>query len=69
MQLTTKVIELNREKMKPEEKVNMAINMTDVVVQICAEGVKSQYKNISEEELKKKVRERIMFQKRRHHEV
>jgi len=57
------------DKMTPEEKLNMAISMTDTVVQICAEGVKSQNPNISEDELIEKVRERMMDQKRRHHEV
>ena len=60
---------MNRGKLKPEEKVNLAINMTDVCVQICAEGVKSQNENIKEKELIEKVRERMMYQKRRHHEV
>jgi len=60
---------LNPRKLKPEEKVNLAINMTDVVVQICAEGVKDQNPNITETQLIEKVRERIMLQKRRHHEV
>jgi HAD superfamily hydrolase (TIGR01662 family) len=53
----------------PEEKMNMAVNMTDAVVQICAAGVKSQNPNISEKELIEKVRERMMDQKRRHYEV
>jgi len=53
----------------PEEKVNMAVNMTDAVVQICAAGVRSQNPNISEKELIEKVRERMMDQKRRHYEV
>jgi putative hydrolase of the HAD superfamily len=53
----------------PEEKVNMTVNMTDTVVQICAAGVKSQNPNISEKELIEKVRERMMDQKRRHYEV
>jgi len=60
---------LNLEKLKPEEKVNLAINMTDVVVQICAEGVRSQEKIVNEKELIEKVRARMMIQKRRHHEV
>jgi HAD superfamily hydrolase (TIGR01662 family) len=53
----------------PEEKVNMTVNMTNAVVQICAAGVKSQNPNISENELIEKVRERMMDQKRRHYEV
>ena len=60
---------MGAKKLKPEEKVNLAINMTDTVVQICAEGVKSKNPNISEKELIEKVRERMMDQKRRHYEV
>jgi hypothetical protein len=61
---------LSPRKLKPEEKVNMAINMTDVCVQICAEGIKDRNPNIKEEQLKEELRARIMSQKRhRHHEV
>ena len=60
---------LNRKKLTPEEKVNMTISMTDLVVQICADSIKDQNPSITEAELKEKVRERIMDQKRRHHEV
>jgi len=60
---------LSLRKLTPEEKVNLAINMTDVCVQICAEGVKNQNKNITEAQLMEEVRARIMYQKRRHHEV
>jgi len=60
---------LSPRKLKPEEKVNMAINMTDVCVQICAEGIKAQNPNITEEQLQEELKARIMIQKRRHHEV
>jgi hypothetical protein len=50
---------LKLEKLKPEEKVNLAINMVDVVTRICAEGIKAQNKNISEKELLEKLRERL----------
>jgi hypothetical protein len=39
---------LKLEKLSPEEKVNLSINMVDVVTRICAEGIKAQNKNISE---------------------
>jgi len=55
--------------MKPEEKVNLAINMTDVCVQVCADAIKDQEATIKEKELLEKVRARIMYGKRRHHEV
>ena len=56
-------------KLKPEEKVNLSISMTDVCVNICVDSVKDQIEGIKEEELLDKVRARTMYQKRRHHEV
>ena len=50
-------------KLKPEEKVNLSINMVDVVTRICAEGIKAQNKNISEKELLEKLRERLRYSK------
>ncbi|MGQ9506522.1 MAG: hypothetical protein ACUVTB_01525 [Candidatus Bathycorpusculaceae bacterium] len=52
-------------RLKPEERVNLAINMSDVCIRICAEGVKGQNPNISEGKLIELVRERLMFNKRR----
>jgi hypothetical protein len=52
--------------MKPEEKVNLAINMIDVCVCICADSIKDRDKSITEEELLERVRARIMHGKRRH---
>ena len=60
---------MGRKKVKPEEKVNLAINMTDVVLRICADSIRDQNPNITEDQLREKVRERIMYQKRQHHEV
>jgi len=51
-------------RLKPEEKVAMAISMTDACVRICAEGIKAQYPGISEEELIAKLRERLEWSKR-----
>jgi len=52
-------------RLKPEERVNLAIGMSDVCVRICAEGVRNQNPGISEEELIERVRERLMLGKRR----
>ena len=52
-------------RLKPEVKVNMAIGMSDVCVRVCADGVRNQNPGISEEELIERVRERLMFGKRR----
>lgn len=57
------------EKLKPEEKVNLAIDMIDVCVCICADAIRDQNDTIKEEELLKRVRERIMYRKRRHYEI
>jgi len=57
------------EKLKLEEKVNLAINMTDACVRICVDAIKDQDRTIKEEELLEKVRARIMYNKRRHYEV
>jgi len=55
--------------MKPEEKVNIAINMTDVCVRICADGIRDRYPTISEEELIERIRERITYMKKLEREV
>ncbi len=43
--------------------MNLAVNMSDVCIRVCVDGVKAQYPNISEEELIELVRERLMFEK------
>jgi hypothetical protein len=50
--------------LKPEEKVMLAIDMTDVCVQVCANGIRQQYPCISEQELIEKLRERLQWIKR-----
>jgi len=52
-------------RLKPEDRVNLAIGMSDVCVRVCADGVRDQNPGISEEELIERVRERLMFGKRR----
>jgi hypothetical protein len=51
-------------RLKPEEKIMMAIGMSDFVVQVCAAGIKAQNPNISDEELIEKLRERFEWSKR-----
>jgi hypothetical protein len=60
---------LTFEKLTPEEKVNLSIGMIDACIHICADALRDQDTTITEEELLEKVRARIMYQKRRHHEV
>jgi hypothetical protein len=63
----TKNLDKNAEllgRLKPEEKVAIAIDMTDACARICADGIKAQYPGISEEELIEKLRERLEWIKR-----
>lgn len=59
---------LNR-KLRPEEKVEIAVNMSDVCVRICAEGIRNQNPSVKEERVIEKVRERIFREKPHHYEV
>jgi hypothetical protein len=52
------------ERLKPEEKVAMAIDMTDACVRVCAAGIRAQCPNISEAELNEKLRKRLEWSKR-----
>lgn len=45
--------------LKPEDKVTMTICMSDACVRICAEGIRAQFPNITDEELLEKLRERL----------
>jgi hypothetical protein len=51
-------------RLKPEEKVAIAIDMTDGCVRVCADGIRTQYPDISEEALIAKLRERLEWSKR-----
>ncbi len=51
-------------RLSGETKVQMAIEMTDLCVQICAEGIKAQHPDITEDELIEELRERIEWSKR-----
>ena len=51
-------------RLKPEEKVAIAIDMTDACVRVCADGIRTQYLGISEAELLEKLRERLEWGKR-----
>lgn len=44
-----------------EVKVNMAIEMSDVCVRVCADGVRDQNPGVSEGEVVERVRERLLF--------
>ena len=51
-------------RLKPNEKVALAIDMTDACVRICEDGIRAQYPGISDEELLEKLRERLDWIKR-----
>ena len=48
-------------ELKPEERVNLAIGMTDAAVRICADGIRDHHPGIDEEQLLELLRERILF--------
>jgi len=50
--------------LKPEEKVAIAIDMTDACVRICATGIRAQCPDITEAELNEKLRKRLEWSKR-----
>ena len=55
--------------LKPEEKVAIAIDMTDACVRICATGIRAQCPDITEAGLNEKLRKRLEWSKRpRKHE-
>jgi hypothetical protein len=51
-------------RLPPEVKVNMTIDMTDAMVRVCAEGMKAQSPNITDEEMMKRLQDRFKWAKR-----
>jgi hypothetical protein len=51
-------------RLKPEERVVLAMDMTEAMVRVCAEGIKAQNPDITEKELMEKLRERLEWSKR-----
>jgi hypothetical protein len=52
-------------RLKPEEKVNMAIDMTEAMVEACLGGMKARNPKITEQELIKELRRRLRSMKER----
>ena len=52
-------------RLKPEEKVAVAIDMTDACVLICRAGIQAQCPGVSEAELNEKLRKRLEWSKLR----
>ena len=46
-------------KLSPEEKVLLAMDMTEAVTRICADGIRDNDPEISDEELIEEIRRRI----------
>ena len=50
---------MNISKISPEEKIRITIEMTDAVTRICAERIKANNPDITDEELIQEIRRRI----------
>jgi len=53
------------ENLKPEDKVKMAIEMSDMCMQVCAAGVLMQNPGISDKDLLGELRKRVEWVKKR----
>ena len=49
--------------LKPEQKVSIAIDMTDGCMRVCADGIRQQFPGIGDAELLEKLRERLEWAK------
>lgn len=54
-------------RLKPEARVNMAIEMTEAMVRVCLDGIKGRNTSMTEEELMKELRERLEWAKQWQH--
>ncbi len=54
-------------RLPPEVKVNMAIEMTDLAVSVCADGIRAAHPGIRDEEVLKELRRRFAWMKRWQH--
>lgn len=59
---------MSSNKLKPQDRVRLAVSMTNVVTRICADGVKEAHPKITEEELISLLRRRFSFGRRPSHE-
>jgi hypothetical protein len=50
-------------RLKSEEKVNMAIDMTEAMVGACIDGIRARNPNVTEQELMKELRQRLRWAK------
>ena len=52
---------LSAGELKPKERVNLAIGMIDARIRVCAEGIRHRDRALTEEEVRERIRERIMY--------
>lgn len=62
-------MQLRRSRLKPDEKVNVAVYISDACVRVCADSIKDRERRINKKKLMKRVRARIDFGKRREREA
>lgn len=53
--------------MPPEVKVNMAIEMTELAVSVCADGIRAAHPGFTDEEVLEELRRRFAWMKRWQH--
>ena len=58
------VASMNPTKLSPEEKAVLAMDMTDAVTRICADGIRDRNPDITDEELIEEIRKRINRKRR-----
>ena len=56
-------------KLRPEDKVKLAVEMTDFCVRVCADGIAESTEKLSKQMALNELRKRIKFLKRRHFEI
>ena len=51
-------------RLPSEVKVDMAMDLTEAMVRVCADGIRAQNPNITDKELIERLRERLEWSKR-----
>jgi hypothetical protein len=61
MQWVLRIDRLLPRSLRPDEKVRICVEMTDVVTRICADGIRKSHPRLSERELISILRRRFAF--------
>lgn len=56
---------MNNSQLSPEEKTRLTMEMTEAATTICADGIKAQNPDMTEEEVITELRRRITRERRR----